>query len=593
MRARLIPDAVLDEIRDRTDLVGFIGDYVPLKKSGRSYKGLCPFHTEKTPSFNVSPDRNIFRCFGCGAGGNVFTFLMRMDGMSFLEAVRHLAKRAGVEVPAPTPEEASDARQRERLLQVTRRAATLYHRQLLEAPEADGARRYLADRGLTDAAIKDFELGYAPAGWDFLPKKAQASGVSTADLEAVGLVIRSERGGDHYDRFRARLIFPIRDHRGEVVGFGGRLLDPDATEAKYINTPETALYHKGRLLYGMDKARREAQDCDELLVTEGYLDVITAHQEGLENIVATLGTALTEQHARLIGRYAKRVTLVFDADQAGLNAARRGADLLLAEGLQVEVLTLPDGHDPDSYIRSSGMEAFEAAHRQAKPLVDFFLDELLKGDKADSPARKGRVASELLPLVGRIPNHVERDEAIRQMADALGVREEALRDELRRIRAEERRPPKAAPAAEESAGREAPWPEEELLLRILLQDRAAMEAVSADLTPESLKDGSLRAICRALFEVSEAGEVDLARIVDHLPDAELAARAVQLAETPHGLEDYRVGLRDSMATIESRALRGQVRELERALREAEVAGNDAMVHELTLRRMELQRGLPV
>ncbi len=592
MRARLIPDAVLDEIRDRTDLVGFIGDYVPLKKSGRSYKGLCPFHTEKTPSFNVSPDRNIFRCFGCGAGGNVFTFLMQMDGMSFLEAVRHLAKRAGVEVPAPTPEEASDARRRERLLKVTSRAATLYHRQLLEAPEAEGARRYLADRGLTDAAIKNFELGYAPAGWNFLLKKAQASGVSTDDLEAVGLVIRSERGGGHYDRFRARLIFPITDHRGDVVGFGGRLLDPDATEAKYINTPETALYHKGRLLYGMDKARREAQDCDELLVTEGYLDVITAHQEGLGNIVATMGTALTEQHARLIGRYAKRVTLVFDADQAGLNAARRGADLLLAQGLQVEVLSLPDGHDPDSYIRSSGMEAFEASHRQAKPLVEFLLDELLKGDEADSPARKGRVASELLPFVSRIPNRVERDEAFRQMADALGVREEALRDEFRRQRAEARRHPVKGPGAEPVV-QETPWPEEELLLRILLQDRAAMEAVSADFIPESLKDGSLRAICRALFEVSEVGEVDLARIVDHLPGAELAARAVQLAETPHGLEDYRVGLRDSMATIESRALRGQVRELERALREAEVAGNDSVVHELTLRRMELQRGLPV
>ncbi|MCH7646829.1 MAG: toprim domain-containing protein, partial [Nitrospinae bacterium] len=338
--------------------------------------------------------------------------------------------------------------------------------------------------------------------------------------------------------------------------------------------------------------RREAQDCDELLVTEGYLDVITAHQEGLGNIVATLGTALTEQHARLIGRYAKRVTLVFDADQAGLNAARRGADLLLAQGLQVEVLALPDGHDPDSYIRSSGMEAFEVAHRQAKPLVDFFLDELLKDDEADSPARKGRVASELLPLVSRIPNHVERDEAFRHMADALGVREEALRDEFRRQRAEARRHPVKGPGAEPVV-QETPWPEEELLLRILLQDRAAMEAVSADLAPESLKDGSLRAICRALFEVSEVGEVDLARIVDHLPDAELAARAVQLAETPHGLEDYRVGLRDSMATIESRALRGQVRELERALREAEVAGNDSMVHELTLRRMELQRGLPV
>ncbi|MFQ6672743.1 MAG: DNA primase, partial [Candidatus Tectimicrobiota bacterium] len=277
--ARRIPDAVLDEIRDRTDLVGLIGEHVPLKKSGRNYKGLCPFHTEKTPSFNVSPDRNIFRCFGCGAAGNVFTFLMRIEGMSFLEAVRHLAQRAGVEVPAPSAEEATEGRRRERLLKVARRAADLYHRQLLEAPEADGARCYLADRGLTDATIEAFELGYAPAEWEFLLKKAGASGVSASDLEAVGLVIRRERGEGSYDRFRARLIFPIKDHRGEVVGFGGRVLDPDATEAKYINTPETVLYHKGRLLYGMEKARGAAQEGDELLVTEGYLDVITAHQE--------------------------------------------------------------------------------------------------------------------------------------------------------------------------------------------------------------------------------------------------------------------------------------------------------------------------
>lgn len=589
--ARRIPDIVLDDIRDRTDLVGFIGEYVPLKKTGRNYKGLCPFHPEKTPSFNVSPDRNIFRCFGCGAGGNVFTFLMHAEGMSFVEAVRHLARRAGVEVPAPSAEEATDARRRERLLQVTRRAASLYHRYLLEAAEAEVARSYVADRGLADDIIEAFELGFAPAGWDFLVTKAQASGVSTQDLEAVGLVVRSERSGGHYDRFRARLIFPIKDHRGEVVGFGGRVLDPHATEAKYINTPETVLYQKGRLLYGMEKARQAAQDVDELLVTEGYFDVITAHQAGLANIVATLGTALTEQHARLIGRYAQRVTLVFDADQAGVAAARRGADHLVAEGLQVKVMTLPAGEDPDSYLRSAGLEAFTVARKEAKPLIDFLLEELLRAEEAASPAGKGRVARELMPLVGRIPNLVERDEAVRRVAVVLGVREEALRDEFRRLRTETRRPTAPAAPAVAPVGREAMWPEEELLLRILLQEPAALEA-AADLAPDVLNDGSLQAICRALLEVAEEGEVALARLIDKLPDAELAALAVQLAETPHGLDDFRVGLRDSLSAIEERALRERVRELEQALKEAEEAGDDAVVRDLTLRRMELQRALP-
>lgn len=588
--ARRIPDVVLDEIRDRTDLVGFIGEYVPLKKSGRNFKGLCPFHAEKTPSFNVSPDRNIFRCFGCGAGGNVFTFLMHIDGMSFIEAVRQLARRAGVELPAPSAEEAADARRREGLLQVTRRAASLYHRYLLEAPEAEGARRYVADRGLDAAAVETFELGFAPAGWDFLVTKAQASGVSAQDLETVGLVVRSERSGSYYDRFRARLIFPIKDHRGEVVGFGGRVLDPEAAEAKYINTPETVLYQKGRLLYGMDKARQEAQEADELLVTEGYFDVITAHQEGLANIVATLGTALTEQHARLVGRYAYRVTLVFDADQAGVAAARRGADHLVAEGLQVKVMTMPAGEDPDSFIRKEGLENFTVARQEAKPLIDFLLEELLRAGDAASPAGKGRVASELMPLVGRIPNLVERDEAVRRMAAALGVREEAFRDEFRRLRTEARRPPAPKPAVE-PAGREAAWPEEELLVRILLQEPAAVEAAS-ELAPDALKDGPLRAICKALVEVAEDGEVDLARLIDNLADADLAARAVQLAETPHGLDDFRVGLRDSLSAIEERSLRARVRKLEQALKEAEEAGDQAVVRDLTLRRIELQRALP-
>lgn len=590
--ARRIPDSLLDEIRDGTDILGLVSEYVTLKKSGRSYKGLCPFHQEKTPSFNVSPDRGIFHCFGCGAGGNAFTFLMRIEGMEFIEAVRLLADKAGLKLPKATDEDAAKAGNRERLLALLKRASALYHRQLLDSSEAEVARRYLDGRGIGEASIKEFCLGYAPKAWDYLLKKAQARGVSMGDLESSGLVIRSERAtGGWYDRFRERLVFPISDHRGQIVGFGGRVLEPDAKEAKYINTPETALYSKSRLLYGLEKARRHAQDSGELLVTEGYLDVITAHHYGVSNIVATLGTALTEQHARMIGRYAEKAVLVFDSDQAGVAAARRGADLLVAQGLQVDVMTLPPGDDPDSYLRSAGLEAFEEARRGARPLVEFLLAQVMERPDISSAAGKGRAAGELLSVIDRIPNKVERDEAFRLVADSLRVREEVLREELKRVRAEARRPAGSKSGAR-SSEKEDLRGEEVLLLRILLQEREAVEAVAASgFDPEVLKDERLRVICAALLETAKGGSPDLAGLLNHLPGPDLEDLAVRLAETPHGLEDFRAGLSDCLAQVGGRAIREEVLELERALKEAEAAGRHAEVRNLLLRRMELQKAI--
>lgn len=592
---RRIPDTVLDEIRDRMDIVALVGEYVTLKKSGQNYKGICPFHKEKTPSFNVSPARSTFHCFGCGAGGNVFGFVMRMEAMDFPEAVRHLALRAGVDVPSPSPEETAKASRKERLLGVMQRAARAYHRHLRASPEAETARRYLEDRGFSEADVEDFALGYAPKEWDFLLKKAQAAGVSVGELEASGLIIRSEKAsGGYYDRFRGRLIFPIHDNRGQAVGLGGRVLEAEAKEAKYINTPETMLYSKGNLLYGMDRARKDAQESGEVLVTEGYFDVITAHHFGWPNIVATLGTALTEQHARLLARYVQRVVLVFDADQAGLEAARRGAELVVAQGLQVEVMTLPAGEDPDSYLRSAGREAFEEARRVAKPLVEFMLDRVLQRPDIASAAGKGQAAREVLQVVDRIPNQVERSEAFRQVAEALNVREEALREEFRRLKASSRRP--LAPEADSpSARREKSRTEEELMLSILLQEPEALEEVGSEFHPESLRDERLRNIWHALSATSGAsgGEVNLSRLLDGLESPGVAELAVWLSERPHGLDDFKQGLRDCLARIAARARQEEVLQLERALREAEAAGEHEKVKELSLRRMELQRAAPV
>jgi DNA primase len=582
--ARRIPETVLEEIRDRVDIVSTIGEYVTLKKSGRNYKGLCPFHREKTPSFNVSPERGIFHCFGCGAGGNIFTFLMRMEGMSFQEAVKALADRVGVELSASTAEEAARASQKQRLLSAARQVARLYRRYLLEAREAEVARRYLDRRGVSQEASEAFELGYAPDRWDFLIQKAPSLKISQSELETLGLIIQRERSEGFYDRFRGRLIFPIKDSRGEVVGFGGRLIDDTSEGAKYINTPETLLYQKRRLLYGIDLARKAAQHKGELIVAEGYLDVITAHQFGVKNMVATLGTAFTEHHARLIRRYVQRVVLVFDADQAGAEAARRGAEMLVEQGLEVSVMTLPAGEDPDSFLRSKGLEAFQEALERAEPLVDFLL---ARADTSTASA-KGRAAREILGVVSRIPSRVEQAETLRRVSHRLRVPEEALWEEYRRLRAEAK-PGRAGAPSDTALPSGETWPEEALLLRILLQEPALQEAKELGFKPQGLRDPKLRSIAEALIHINPSGKVDIASLLDHLQEPELADQALGLYHEPHGLEDYRSGLRDCLEQVAARGLREEIERLDQALREAEEAGDMEQVRELARQRMELQR----
>ncbi len=324
-----IPEETIEAIRAAIDIVEVVGEYVPLRRRGANWFGLCPFHEEKTPSFSVNPHLGIFKCFGCGRGGDVFAFIQQIEHVSFVEAVRMLAERAGI--PLPDGEEEADD-PRPALYHALRFAARFYFEQLTQSEAGQVARAYLKQRGIHPEAVRRFGLGYAPNAWDALLKAATEAGIRSEVLEQAGLVLpRKERGG-YYDRFRHRLMFPIFSHTGRVVGFGGRLLEPDPEQPKYINTPETPVYHKGRILYGLYQARQALRTQEEAILVEGYTDVIALHQAGIEHVVATSGTALTPDQARLLARYVRRVVLLFDADAAGQQAALRSIELFLERG---------------------------------------------------------------------------------------------------------------------------------------------------------------------------------------------------------------------------------------------------------------------
>lgn len=408
-----IPQHFIDELVARADIVELIGSRVPLKKQGKEFKACCPFHGEKTPSFTVVPEKQFYHCFGCGAHGTALGFLMEHDHLSFVEAVEDLAARVGLEVPREEHQAAKSAAPTDGLFAALQRASEHYRTQLQSSERASG---YFKSRGLNDATAERFALGYAPDAWDFLLRQLGTSEAARIQLHQVGMVIERERrpGMDghpgYYDRFRDRVMFPIRDARGRTIGFGGRVLDKG--EPKYLNSPETELFHKGRELYGLYEARQSSRTLSRLLVVEGYMDVVRLHQAGITYAVATLGTATTPDHLSRIFRICNELVFCFDGDRAGRAAAWRALENSLSQardGRQIRFLFLPDGHDPDSLVGEEGREAFEARLQQALPLSTYFLNHL--GSQVDIQTVDGRaqLAELARPLLERIPEGVYRE----------------------------------------------------------------------------------------------------------------------------------------------------------------------------------------
>jgi len=511
------PQTFLDDLRRQADIVRVIQDYVSLKKKGANWMACCPFHQEKTPSFSVNPAKDIFYCFGCAKGGSVFTFVMEMERVSFPESVRIVAEKVGVPLPQMQDDGKFEARRKDadEIVELNSWALEWWEQQYEQSPEARAAREYVEGRGITDETRKTFRLGFAPDSWDALSSHLKKKGATPAQIERSGLVVKKDAGG-FYDRFRGRLVFPVLDAQGRPVAFGARVL-PGGGEPKYLNSPETAAYTKGRHLYGLHQNREEMRRRKFVILVEGYLDVIVPHQFGVRNCVASLGTSLTGEQARLLGRFARRVVVNYDGDRAGVSAAKRAIEVLLPEDFEVKVLVLPDGQDPDEFLRTHGADAYNERRGAALTFIQFVLEEALKDRNLHNPRDKGEAVKEVLPFVRSFRDRLLKREYFDLAMDSLRVEDRALRQSLWRD--------VGAPSAASSSAQQAPESDvtrrvaraetqaltvaEQRLLELLVHDAELRRQLLPYVEPDDYEDLPSAGVFRALAEIERDGlEVD-------------------------------------------------------------------------------------
>ena len=426
-----------EQIKDKIDVVDLVGEYVALKPAGINYKGLCPFHREKSPSFMVNRERQRWHCFGCNKGGDIFTFLQELEGMEFIEALKHLADRAGVKLENARGNELQ-GNQKNRLKEICEQATKFFHEFLLQMPASQAAREYLSKRGLLEETIKKWRIGFVPDQWELLTQYLLKKGYGVEDLVAAGLTIKKEgamNGRGFYDRFRGRIMFPIFDMYGAVVGFTGRVLvETEKSGGKYVNTPETPIYNKSSIVFALNFAKNVIKEKDLIVLVEGQMDVIACHQAGMENVVATSGTAMTEMQVRLLNRYSDNMALAFDADSAGQNAAKRGIDIALAEGMNVKVIRIPEGKgkDPDECIKQNKEVWFQSVEN-ARDIMVWYIERAFSLYDIKTPQGKQKIAAEVLAEIGRIPSAIVQDHWLNDLGGKLQVDTAVLREELRRM----------------------------------------------------------------------------------------------------------------------------------------------------------------
>ena len=455
-----ISDSKINEVREQTDIVELISQYVSLKHSGANHMGLCPFHSEKSPSFSVNSARQFFHCFGCGVGGDAFSFLMKIEGLAFPDAVRRLAERFGIDLEERTlsPEEEQRQRQRERLYRVNDVVAAYFHQLLMESPLGEPARKYMKTRGYGRKAAGEYQIGFALDSWDGLKKHLQEEGLATDDARTLGLIRQGKQGRGDYDLFRGRLIFPVYDLSGRIVAFAGRVLDD--SKPKYINSPESPIYHKGRILFGLYQARQAMRQSGEVLLVEGYFDQLALYRAGFPQVVATCGTALTVDHARLLKRYVQRVVLLFDQDAAGKKATFKAMTVLQEEGVPAVVIELPSGEDPDSFIQGEGAEAFRIRLEKARSVMDLFIEDVLT-EAGDGIEQRVRAVEQIVEQIAGLSSELEQDLYLKELAQRSGIDLERLQQLNLKVasRGRQRKRPYLEPTVpEEYPMPEAPFP---------------------------------------------------------------------------------------------------------------------------------------
>ena len=582
-----IPDHIIDEIRDRTDIVTVISDHVVLKKVGKNFKGLCPFHSEKTPSFSVSPDKRIYHCFGCGVGGNVFKFLMEIQSISFPEVLKVLAERAGIPLPRNSSDHSTDPGHKEReSLRKLNEAATRYFQSLLKNPEGGlSARNYLTSRHFDAETLERYRIGWAAPTWKgLLTHVQQKSSVTQEQLLKSGLIIKKEDSSTVYDRFRGRVIFPIKDLHSNIIGFGGRSINEE-DQPKYLNSPETLLYQKSETLFGMDQAKQAIRKENQVILVEGYFDQMRAVQHGVEYVVATCGTALTAKQASMLRNHAETAILIFDSDSAGRSAAEKGFDILLEHGMNVKIVVLPDGQDPDSFIQEQGAESFLEKIRNAKPFMESYIDALVRESPGQTPADKVKMANQILPLLTKIKNTVERSAWLEKFTSKTNIDDRTFLKELSKALTQNQ------PRMAETKSELAPLLNlEKHLVHLILSDKETAQMVLLEVNPEDFSDPILKTIaqtCRQKIDNDEDLRID--QLLGQTEDPETRNVLSRLGLESVEFESPERTMKDCIGKFKNIHLKSKIKDLKLQRLDAAKAGQVERSQELQaqLRKMHL------
>ncbi len=573
-----IPEEKIAQVRDATDIVGLISNYLTLKKSGKGYQGLCPFHADRSPSFYVNPNTQLYYCFGCHKGGNVFNFLMEMEKMSFIEAVEFLAQKAGISLPR-SPVDGHREKEREALYFVNRWAANFFYKNLL-APIGKEALNYLHARGISREMIKTFGLGYSLPDWDGLIRQAQKDSVSLDVLLKAGLIIKRDAGG-YYDRFRGRLMVPIVDLYKKVLGFGARRLIEDDSP-KYINSPETPIYQKGQILFGLYQSRDAIKAENQAILVEGYFDLISLYQAGIRNVVAASGTALTSAQARLIRRFAENVMLLYDADTAGSLAAMRSADIFLDEGLEVSIVPLPPGYDPDSFVRQRGVDDFKQILSFAKSIITFKIDTLSRTIDISSSQGKSQLINSLLESISHVKDSIKQNLALKEVAEHFGLDERSLMDRLLYMKRSSSSRPGIVVPEQASTPKMKPRPKskyelaEEDLVRLALQNNELLAFISRHLSEDELSDPEMKSIYSTIRQLYHQNHFAMPQqVLESITDPTIAARLAHLMSTSYSDDiDLQRLAADCLVLLRRRRLETILANLENEIKIAQEKGLD-------------------
>lgn len=573
-----IPKDKIAQVREATNIVDVISNYLTLKKAGKSFVGLCPFHTDSAPSFNVNPNTQMFYCFGCQKGGDVFNFLMDIEKMSFVEAVEFLAQKAGISLPKTETDNRLE-KEKEALYYVNRWAANLFYKNLF-TPAGKNALQYIEKRGISREMIKTFGLGYSLPSWDGLLKRARADSVSPDMLFKAGLLIKKSNGG-YYDRFRGRFMIPIVNLYKKVLGFGGRKLTDDDTP-KYINSPETPIYQKGNILFGLYQSRNEIRNLDQVIFVEGYTDLISLFQAGVKNVVATSGTALTPNQVRLIRRFTQNGVLIFDADAAGSLAAIRGAEIFLDENVEIKIATLPAGADPDSFVREQGAEKFRNVIAGAQSLIQFKQRILSKQIDSSTTQGKSQIINSLLESIVRIKDSIKQNLAVKDVAEKFGLDERAVLDQMRKMRRSGYKQPIIAPketdqkTAEPARAKNKFDRAEEDLVRLILENTSTISKILKYLDKNDIADPQISRFFDIVTDLHRRENYLIRQqILDKVTDPNLSARLARLMATQFTeTTDRERLLNDCLMLIKKRKLEVRLQNLSREIKLAQEKEHD-------------------